>query len=115
MLDQRKEMAVFEKRGDAPSADVWLRLGGVGLQSLTCLSSVANHFRLLCWTPREKSSVEEEIKEKEEAIRQRTDEVQVRLPILLCGKYIFKGGAVFRTESADIYLYLVCYNDKLPL
>ncbi|MED6288067.1 hypothetical protein CHARACLAT_022737 [Characodon lateralis] len=76
LLVQGTEVAVFEKRGEASSADTWLSLGGVGLHSLTCLSSVANHFCLLCWTPREKSSVEEEIKEKEEAIRQRTDEVQ---------------------------------------
>lgn len=32
---------------------------------------------VLCWTPREKSSVEDEIKEKEEAIRQHSSEVQV--------------------------------------
>ncbi|MEQ2288636.1 hypothetical protein AMECASPLE_024731 [Ameca splendens] len=76
MLVQGTEVAVFEKRGEASSADTWLSLGGVGLHSLTCLSSVVNHFCLLCWTPREKSSVEEEIKEKEETIRQRTDEVQ---------------------------------------
>uniref|UniRef100_H2SBZ0 Epidermal growth factor receptor pathway substrate 15 n=1 Tax=Takifugu rubripes TaxID=31033 RepID=H2SBZ0_TAKRU len=31
---------------------------------------------VLCWTPREKVSVEEEIKEKEEAVRQRSSEVQ---------------------------------------
>lgn len=36
----------------------------------------------LCWTHREKSSVEEEIREKEEAIRQRSGEVQVRSPIM---------------------------------
>uniref|UniRef100_A0A3B5LTV9 Epidermal growth factor receptor pathway substrate 15 n=1 Tax=Xiphophorus couchianus TaxID=32473 RepID=A0A3B5LTV9_9TELE len=76
------EMIPPSDRQNTPSADTWLWLGGVGLQSLTCLSSVANHFCLLCWTPREKISVEEEIKEKEEAIRQQTDEVQVRLDIL---------------------------------
>lgn len=45
------------------------------LQSMTLLPKYAC---ILCWTPREKSSVEDEIKEKEEAIRQHSSEVQVR-------------------------------------
>lgn len=36
-------------------------------------------YSCLCWSFREKSSVEQEIKEKEENIRQRTSEVQVRM------------------------------------
>uniref|UniRef100_A0AAQ4S5P3 Epidermal growth factor receptor pathway substrate 15 n=1 Tax=Gasterosteus aculeatus aculeatus TaxID=481459 RepID=A0AAQ4S5P3_GASAC len=46
------------------------------IPGLPALSLVAKYSCLLCWTPREKSSVEEEIKEKEEAIRQRSTEVQ---------------------------------------
>uniref|UniRef100_A0A8C6PZP9 Epidermal growth factor receptor pathway substrate 15 n=1 Tax=Nothobranchius furzeri TaxID=105023 RepID=A0A8C6PZP9_NOTFU len=61
-------------KGEA--ADTWLWLGGVGFPGPTCLSNMAEYFCLLCWTPREKSSVEEEIKENEEAIRQRSSEVQ---------------------------------------
>lgn len=79
MVVEGNELMVFEGQGEASSADTWLWLGGVGLPGLTSLSSAANYFCLLCWTPREKSSVEEEIKEKEEAIRQRSTEVQVRL------------------------------------
>lgn len=45
------------------------------LQSMTLLPKYSC---ILCWTPREKSSVEDEIKEKEEAIRQHSSEVQVR-------------------------------------
>lgn len=47
------------------------------------MTLVPKYLCVLCWTPREKSSVEEEIKEKEEAIRQRSSEVQVRSPIML--------------------------------
>uniref|UniRef100_A0A665U4T2 Epidermal growth factor receptor pathway substrate 15 n=1 Tax=Echeneis naucrates TaxID=173247 RepID=A0A665U4T2_ECHNA len=46
------------------------------IPGLPSLSLVAKYSCLLCWTPREKSSVEEEIKEKEEAIRERSSEVQ---------------------------------------
>uniref|UniRef100_A0A7N8YNQ6 Epidermal growth factor receptor pathway substrate 15 n=1 Tax=Mastacembelus armatus TaxID=205130 RepID=A0A7N8YNQ6_9TELE len=58
------------------SSERWLGLGGFGVPGLPVLSLVAKYSCLLCWTPREKSSVEEEIKEKEEAIRQRSSEVQ---------------------------------------
>lgn len=78
MVVQDKEVMVFERQGEASSVDTCMWLGGVLLPGLTCLSSVANYFHVLCWTPREKGSVEEEIKEKEEAIRQRSSEVQVR-------------------------------------
>lgn len=49
--------------------------GQGGLQSMTLVPKYSCN---LCWTPREKSSVEDEIKEKEEAIRQHSSEVQVR-------------------------------------
>lgn len=55
-------------------------LGLVGVPGGKRLSLLAKYSCLLCWNPREKSSVEEEIKEKEEAIRQRSDEVQVCSP-----------------------------------
>lgn len=35
-------------------------------------------YSCFCWSFREKSSVEQEIKEKEESVRQRTNEVEVR-------------------------------------
>uniref|UniRef100_A0A8C4ITB7 Epidermal growth factor receptor pathway substrate 15 n=1 Tax=Dicentrarchus labrax TaxID=13489 RepID=A0A8C4ITB7_DICLA len=54
----------------------WLGLGELGVPGLPSLSLVAKYSCLLCWPPREKSSVEDEIKEKEEAIRQRSNEVQ---------------------------------------
>lgn len=63
---------------EAGSADSWLGPGGLALPALPSLSSVVKYSCLLCWNPREKSSVEEEIKEKEDAIRQRSGEVQVR-------------------------------------
>lgn len=71
MVVQGEEVAV------AMGDEGWLGLG------LPSLSLVAKYSCLLCWTPREKSSVEDEIKEKEEAIRQRSSEVQVRSHCLL--------------------------------
>lgn len=59
------------------SGENWLGLGGFGLPVLPSLPLVAKYSCLLCWSPREKSSVEEEIQEKEEAIRRRSTEVQV--------------------------------------
>lgn len=62
----------------------WLGLEGMGLGGLglglglPSLSSVAKSSCLLCWTSREKSTVEQEIKEREESIQRRTSEVQVR-------------------------------------
>lgn len=57
----------------------WARMVGLRILALPALSDMAKYSCLLRWTPREKSSVEEEIKEKEEAIRRRSNEVQVRL------------------------------------
>lgn len=76
MVVQGEETVVVQ--GEEQSAENWLRLGGLGVPGLPSLSLVAKYSCLLCWSPREKSSVEEEIKEKEEAIRQRSTEVQVR-------------------------------------
>lgn len=88
MVVQGEEVAVaVQGPGKDGSAEKWL--GGLGVAVLPSLSLVAKYSCLLCWTPREKSSVEEEIKEKEEAIRERTSEVQVRcrclcLAVRLC-------------------------------
>lgn len=76
MVAQGEEVVVVQGHGKEGSAENWL--GGLGVPGLPSLSSVAKYSCLLCWPPREKSSVEEEIKEKEEAIRQRSNEVQVR-------------------------------------
>lgn len=75
MVVQREEV---QGKGKEGSVESWMGLGGFGVPGLPALSLVAKYSCLLCWTPREKSSVEEEIKEKEEAIRQRSTEVQVR-------------------------------------
>lgn len=56
--------------------------GGGGWLAVPSVSALIKYSCLLCWSSREKSSVEQEIKEKEESIRQRTSEVQVRLPPL---------------------------------
>lgn len=65
-------MLVQRQAGKA-SGEGWPGQGD--LQSMTL---VPKYSCILCWTPREKSSVEDEIKEKEEAIRQHSSEVQVR-------------------------------------
>lgn len=52
--------------------------GWQGQGDLQSMTLVPKYSCILCWTPREKSSVEDEIKEKEEAIRQHSSEVQVR-------------------------------------
>lgn len=69
---------VFQGQGGTSSIGIWQGLGGVGATGLKCVVVLINYSCLLHWTPREKSSVEDEIKEKEEAIRQRSSEVQVR-------------------------------------
>lgn len=78
MVAQGEDLVLAQGQGKESSAQSWLGPGGLGLSGLSSLSSVVKYSCLLCWTPREKSSVEEEIKEKEEAIRQRSSEVQVR-------------------------------------
>lgn len=78
MVAQGGEAVLVQGRGTEGSAESWLGLGGLGVPGLPSLSAVAKYSCLLCWTPREKSSVEEEIKEKEEAVSQRSSEVQVR-------------------------------------
>lgn len=78
MVVQGEEVVVVQGQGKDGSAEGWLGLGGLGALGLPSLPLVAKYSCFLCWAPREKSSVEEEIKEKEEAIRQRSSEVQVR-------------------------------------
>lgn len=78
MVVHKEEMVVVQGQGEERSAESWLGLGVFGVPGIPSLSLVAKYSCLLCWSPREKSSVEEEIKEKEEAIRQRSSEVQVR-------------------------------------
>lgn len=73
MVVQGEEVVVVV---EGQGKESWL--GGLEVLGLPSLSLVAKYSCFLCWTPREKSSVEEEIREKEEAIRQRTNEVQVR-------------------------------------
>lgn len=75
MVAQGEDLVLAQGQGKESSAE---GPGCLGLPGLPSLSSVVKYSCLLCWTPREKSSVEEEIKEKEEAIRQRSSEVQVR-------------------------------------
>lgn len=77
MVAQGEEIVGVQEQGKEGSVESWLALGGFGVPVLPSLSSVVKYSCLLCWNPREKSTVEEEIKEKEEAIRQRSSEVQV--------------------------------------
>lgn len=72
MVAEGEELVEVQGPGKACSLESWLGLGGL------VLPLVVKYACLLCCNPREKSSVEEEIKEKEEAIRQRSTEVQVR-------------------------------------
>lgn len=83
------EEVVVQGQGEEDSLESWLGLGGLAVPGLPSLSLVAKYSCLLCWTPREKSSVEEEIKEKEEAIRQRSSEVQVRCHCLCLSLCLF--------------------------
>lgn len=76
MVVQGEEVVLVQGPGKEGSAESWLELSGLGVLGLPSLSSVAKFSCL--WTPREKSSVEDEIKEKEEAVSQRSNEVQVR-------------------------------------
>lgn len=84
MVVQGEEVVVVVQGKETES---WLGLGALGVPGLPSLSLVAKYSCFLCWAPREKSSVEEEIKEKEEAIRQRSSEVQVRSRRLFVCEY----------------------------
>lgn len=76
MVVQGDEVVVAQ--GAEGSAESWLWLGGLGAPGLPSLSSLAKCSYMLCWTFREKSTAEEEIKENEESIKGRSVEVQVR-------------------------------------
>lgn len=82
MVFQGEEVVVVQGQSKEGSVEDWLGPGGLEIPGLPSLSLVAKYC-FLCWTPREKITVEEEIKEKEEAIRQRSNEVQVRSRCLL--------------------------------
>lgn len=73
MVFRGEEIVLIQGQARKASGEGWLGQGD--LQSMTL---VPKYSCILCWTPREKCSVEEEIKENEEAIRQRSSEVQVR-------------------------------------
>lgn len=68
-------MVLVQGQAREASGEGWLGQGDVPVL-------VPKYSCVLCWTPREKVSVEEEIKEKEEAVRQRSSEVQVRSSII---------------------------------
>lgn len=71
---------VVQGQDEVGPAESCLGLTGRGVPGLHSFSLLTQYSCLFCWAPREKSTVEEEIKEKEEAIRQRSNEVQVRSP-----------------------------------
>lgn len=52
--------------------------GVVAWLGVPSVSTVIKYSCLLCWSSREKSNVEQEIKEQEKSIRERTSEVQVQ-------------------------------------
>lgn len=76
MVFQGEEVVLVQGQAREASGEGWLGQGDIPTLTLVPKYSCA-----LCWTPREKVSVEEEIKEKEEAVRQRSSEVQVRSSI----------------------------------
>lgn len=84
MVAQGEEVVVVQGKGG--SVENWL-----GVPGLPSLSLVAKYSCLLCWTPREKTTVEDEIKEKEEAIRQRSSEVQVRSRCVFVCEFVCSG------------------------
>lgn len=77
MVFQGQGVVQVQPQAREASGEGWLGQGDTPSMTL-----VPKYSCVLCWTPREKVSVEEEIKEKEEAIRQRSSEVQVRSSIL---------------------------------
>jgi hypothetical protein len=84
MVAQGEQLVAGQPAGKG-SVGSWLGLGGLeGLGLLPSLSSVVKYSCLLCWNSREKSGVEQEIKEKEETIQQRTSEVQVGPDVAFC-------------------------------
>lgn len=77
MVFQGEEVVLVQGQAREASGGGWLGQGDIPSMTL-----MPKYSCILCWTPREKVSVEEEIKEKEEAVRQRSSEVQVRTSII---------------------------------
>lgn len=71
-------MVVQEEQGVAAEhrTESWLWRYSLGI--IPSLSSLAKCSYLFCWDRREKATVEDEIKEKEAAISEHSNEVQVR-------------------------------------
>lgn len=63
-------------------------------------------YSCFCWSFREKSSVEQEIKEKEESVRQRTNEVQVRG---VCCWRVTRRYKIYKCICNFIFLYDTTY------
>lgn len=49
-----------------------------GWISMPAVTDVFRYSCMVCWSSREKTNVEQELNEKEEAVKKRTNEVQVR-------------------------------------
>lgn len=78
MVFEGDEVVLVQGQAREASGEGWLGQGDIPSMTL-----VPKYLCILCWTPREKISVEEEIKEKEEAIRHRSSEVQVMSSIMV--------------------------------
>ncbi|XP_029110636.1 LOW QUALITY PROTEIN: epidermal growth factor receptor substrate 15 [Scleropages formosus] len=75
-LSARQQLAGMVVEGEELSSEAPDGEEGGGWPALSSFSSAFKYSCLFCWSSREKSSVEQEIKEKEESIQQRSSEVQ---------------------------------------
>lgn len=55
-----------------------------GWITVPAVADVLKYSCIVCWSSREKNNVEQDLKEKEDAIKQRTSEVQVNKPPNFC-------------------------------
>lgn len=55
-----------------------------GWITVPAVADVLKYSCIVCWSSREKNNVEQDLKEKEDAIKQRTSEVQVNKSLNYC-------------------------------
>lgn len=69
-----------------------------GWITVPAVADVLKYSCIVCWSSREKNNVEQDLKEKEDAIKQRTSEVQVNKSLNYC--------------SDSSYCTMCCFNDS---
>lgn len=88
-----------------------------GWITVPAVADVLKYSCIVCWSSREKNNVEQDLKEKEDAIKQRTSEVQVNIITNCCSDTWYCTVCYFNdsgiTESLDHVTYPVKWKKKI--